>query len=307
MSFLISFQVAAQLANLDSLKRELTLADNDTLRLVTYGRIASLYKEINPDSTYRYSERVMVVAQKLEVRLEEARALGEMGYALTNLSNYPRSLQTLLKAISIAEDPETETGVLPPGAPAYDEFTDRNTSAHLQRLALWGKLQGYLAILYGNSGNFKKGLHYLASAISLAKESGNLPTLSIAYSTLGRAYSALNNPDSALFCLQKAYEYAKQSNYNRYTGSTLLNIGRVYMAKKDPQAAKQYFMRALRASKENDYFRGVVACRLELAEHYKTSGKVDSSRYQIRQALSVAQYMNAPDLLLRCYTALVAH
>ncbi len=290
---------------LDSLKKRFATESNDTLRLVHAASIARIYKEINPDSTYRYADSMLTMAVKLRLRLEESVALGELGYALLNQGNYPRSLQALLQAIAIAEHPATEEHVLPASIPPYDEYVDRKVSARLQRLAVASKVIQYTAILYNNTLNYKKALSYTRSAVPLALESTNLPILIINYITLGRTYMQLNQQDSALYSFQNAYDYSIRSNDKRYLGSILLNTGRVYLNLKKPEMAKSFFKRALIESQANEYFRGAAASDLELAELFRASGKSDSSQYHIRHALRVANYLKAPDLSLRCYTALV--
>lgn len=295
----------AQPVDLDSLKRGLRSSKNDTVILVLSGRLAREYKEINPDSAYHYANNMLGIAIRLNLRLEEAIAIGELGYSLLNQGNYPRSLQDLLKAIAIAEDPASEKNILPQNVPLYDEFTNRNLSPQLQRLTVLSKVKQYAAILYSNSLNYKKALFYSKAAVALARESTNIPILTINYITLGRTYMYLNQPDSALQNLQKGYDYSLKARDNRYLGSILLNIGRVYLSEHKPAIAKTFFKRALVESNNRDYFRGVVASDLALADLFKASGQIDSSQYHIRHGLKVANYLNAPDLSLRCYTALV--
>ncbi len=305
LGIMAALSTSAQSFDLDSLKKVFAAETNDTLSLVLAGRIARIYKEINPDSAYRYADTMLTLAVNLKLPLDESVALGEVGYALLNQGNYPRSLQVLLKAIALAEDPATEKRILPPTVPPYDEYLDRHTPARLQRLAVHSKVLQYTAILYSNSLNYRKALTYIKAAVPLARESTNMSILIINYITLGRTYMQLNQQDSALFSFQNAYDHAIQSNDKRYLGSTLLNMGRVYLNLKNREMAKSYFQRALTESQVNGYYRGIVASDLELAELYRVSGKVDSSQFHIRHGLSVANYLNAPDLSLRCYTALV--
>lgn len=297
--------VYAQQPDLDSLRHQHSASQNDTLILVSSGRLAREYKEINPDTAYHYGKLMLDIAVKLNLRLEEAVALGELGYSLLNQGNYPRSLQELLKAIAIAEDPAIEENILPDNVPVYDEFTDRHLPPHLQRLAVLSKVKQYAAILYSNSLNYKKALSYSRAAVTLAKESTNLPLLAINYITLGRTHMHLNQQDSALLNLQSGHDCAIRAGDKRYLGSILLNMGRVYLNMKNRESAKSYFKKALQVSNDNSYFRGVVASDLALADLFKSSNQIDSSQYHIRHGLRVANYLNAPDLSLRCYTALV--
>ena len=301
---LVANSLAAQQNYIDSLHREIYATDNDTTRLILLERIANEYSEINPDSAYHYAAQFLSITQKLNLKLEEVVALGEMGYAMLNMGNYPRSLQYLLSGITIAQDEQSEKNILPVRFPATDDFTDRSISARMQRLAKESRILQYAGILYGNSGNYQKAVDYFKMAIPLAEESQNLRILSITYTTLGRTYGSLKKQDSALFCLQTAYEYAIKADYNRYVGSILLNMGRVYLTQGKHDSAKAYFHRALFESTEHNYFRGVVATNLALAEMYKKSGSTDSSLYFIQKGLAVAIQLNAPDLNLRTYTAL---
>ncbi len=296
--------VAAQQSNIDSLKDEAAFSKNDTIKLILLEKIANVYSEINPDSAYYYAGKMVAITRKLNLKLEEVVGLGEMGYALLNMGNYPRSLQTFLSAISIAEDPDSEKNILPAQYPATDDFTDRSLPARLQRLANLSRILQYAGVLYGNSGNYEKGLFYYKTAIPLAEESNNLRILSITYATMGRVYFLLKYQDSALISLQKAYGYAIEAGYKRYLGSISLNMGRVYTAMGKQQTAKEYYQKALKASTEHDYTRGIVASNLVLADVYKQAGNTDSVFYYIQNGLAAARYLNAPDLLLRCYTSL---
>jgi signal transduction histidine kinase len=67
--------------------------------------------------------------------------------------------------------------------------------------------------------------------------------------------------------------------------------------------ANEYYRKSLVASAENGYFRGVVASNLLLADYYIQSGKKDSAYSYMKDALTAAQNLDAPDLLLRSYTA----
>jgi len=299
--------IAAQQTIFDSLKNEISSSKNDTIQLLLLEKIANEYSEINPDSAYHYALKILVIARKLNLKLEEVVGLGEMGYALLNLGNFPRSLQTLLSAISIAEDPKIEKNVLPVHLPATDDFTDRTVSARSQRLTKLSRILQSAGLLYGNSGNYEKAVYYFKLAIPLAEQSNNLRILNIINTTLGRTYFSLHKLDSALLCLQRASDYTIQADYPRYRGSILLNMGRVYLAMKLPHRAMEFFLKALEESTTHGYLRGVVASHLALADLYKQSGEVDSSLHHIQEGLTVAYTLNSPDLFLRSYTALAEY
>ena len=297
----------AQQVNADSLKQAANNTLNDTSRLILLGRLTNFYVEINPDSAYNYASQMLSIAQKLDLKLEEVYALGEMGYAALNMGNYPRSLQNFLSAIAIAEDPNSEKNILSANYHSIDEFTDRSVSPHLQRLLKLSRIHQYAAILYRNANNYEKSFSHFFESTEWAKKSGSDKMLCVIDISLGRTYLNVSKIDSALLTEQNAYDIAVKTSFEKYLGSILFNLGLIHAAKKDAALAGQYFKRAIVASTEQNYYRGIIASDLALADLYKQSGNKDSSLYFIKASLPTAVYLDAPDLLLRSYTALADH
>ena len=296
---------AGQQSDIDTFQQQISNTKSDTVKLVLLRNIARIYSEINPDSAFHYAEKSMIIARKLNLKLDEASALREMGYSLMNLGSYPRSLQTILSALAIAEDPKSEQRVLVDKYPGDDDIMNHTAAVHAQRLGELAFTHQMMAILYSNTNNYEKALFHHLEARKIAEQSGNIPLQSTINMTLARVYLNLKKTDSALISEQKAYEQATQTGYKRYLGSILLNMGRIYAAQGNKQMAAEYYKKALVASAYQNYYpRGVVASNLLLAEIYKQSGLRDSSFLYIKDALPVAQGLNAPELLLRSYTAL---
>jgi len=222
-----------------------------------------------------------------------------------NKGKYPRSLQTLLSAMAIVEDPKTEQNVLVGKFPGDDDMMDHRAAPHLQRLSAVAFTEESLGILYGaNSNNYERARYYHILAREAAEQSGNIPVQSIVALTMNRVYLDLKKIDSALMSIQRSYELVMQSGYKRYLGSILFNMGRTYAARGDTSLANDYYRKAVVASAEQGYYRGVVASNLLLADYYARAGKKDSAFLHIKAGLSMALYLNAPDLLLRSYTRL---
>jgi two-component system, NtrC family, sensor kinase len=296
--------VAAQQINVDSLVHEANIAANDTLRLIRLNTITRIYAELNPDSAYYYSEASLALARKLHFKVEEAIALQEMGYAYLNKGNYPRSLQVLLAALEILENPRSEQAMLVGKFPGDDDLMYRSASPHLQRLNALAYTEQTLGVLYSNLNDYEKAWYHQLLGRQIAIESGNIAVQSIINLTLNRVYLNLKKNDSALISIKKSYEQAMQCGYKRYLGSVLLNMGRTYAALGDVLLANEYYRRSLPASAEEGYFRGIVASNLLLADYYLGIEKMDSAFLFIKDGLATAKGLNAPDLLLRSYRAL---
>ena len=302
--WMLSLNMNGQVYHVDSLQNELRFAANDTTRLILYGQIGNAYLDTKPDSVYHYANEMLGVARKLDLALEEAHALGELGYAQLNMGDYPHSLQTLLAAAEIADDPATEKKVIPATYPVVDEFEDRSSPPRMQRLRCLGKIYQFLGILYTNTNNHQRSLDYHFMAVKLLNENNGKYLLTTVYLTLGRNYIGMKKPDSAFIEVQKAYDLSTQIGYKRYLGSILLNLGRIYALQGKKELAGEYFRTAITASAETGYSRGVAAGNLALSDLYKQSGQMDSVIHFARESLPPALTLNAPDVMVRSYSAL---
>ena len=304
----ILFFARGQQSFIDSLQKQISISKSDTDKLVLTRMITRIYSEMNSDSCYAYANKTLGMARKLKLKLVEASALREIGYALMNMENYPRSLQTILSALAIAQDPKSEDGALTGHYPGDDALSNHAATPHAQRLAELGFTQQILGILYGNANNYEKAMFHHREAIKWATESGNIPMQSVINMTMARTYLNLKKPDSALITEQRAYDQVMQSGYKRYLGSVLLNMGRIHAVLGNTHIAAEYYKKALAASAYQNYYpRGVVASNLLLAQYHHQRGQKDSSLNYIRNALTVAEEMNTPELLQRCYTAMAKH
>jgi two-component system, NtrC family, sensor kinase len=294
----------AQRNAIDSLSRIIRTEINDTMRMVLYGRLSNYYSEFDADSGFAYSQKMLGLARRMNFKVEEATALGEMGYAMINMANYSRSLQYILEGIRIAEDPRSEKNIVPAHYPTTDEVSDRKGSARNQRLQKLARIEQYAGILYNNTNNTEKSLYYQRRAAKYATESETPALLSIIYLGMGRTYLQARLIDSALLVEQRSLEMARESGFMRYLGSIYLNIGRAYMAQGKKETAFEYIKKGLEASREFGYYRGVVASDLAIAEYYKQQDRQDSSFLYLKEALQMANYLMVPDLQVRAYSAL---
>ncbi|WP_336517165.1 sensor histidine kinase [Pollutibacter soli] len=287
--------------SIDSLKHVLSATANDTLKLSCAGNLADAYSEISPDSALVYAERELFYARKLGFRLNECYALNHIGYSRMNLGNYPGSLEVLLEAITIAEDPASERKILPDKYTYAEDLYATASSPRSKRLDKIARSQQFVGILYGNAENYEKEKKHHLISRSLSVETGNIMLQMLTDATLGRSYLYLHMPDSALYYVQLAYELSFKTPFTKYKGSILLNLARVYEATNQRNLANEYFRSALEASKEQGYQRGVVASCLALANYFISEKQLDSARYFMHQGLDMATQLNAPSLQLRSY------
>ena len=295
-----------QAQRIDSLKHELEISQNDTLRLFHLMWITELFAEANPDSAVYYSRKELTLANKLKLRLNEAFAMNHMAYALKNMGNFPTSLQTYLAAKRILEDASVEENILPDINTRLEGFIKKPITPRMMRLQELGFTHFGLALLYETVNNYDKALDNAHLARRNFEQIGNIHNSCFVHMILGRLYLSFNKKDSALIFEQKAYDLAIQSSYAGNLAGILMNLGKIQLAMNNSPLAAEYFRKAVAQSVRLEYLRGQVAANLLLHDVYQQEGKKDSSLYFANEALKVSKSLNSPDLLLRIYTTLAA-
>ena len=299
----IQQNAAAQTSYIDSLNRELSRADHDTLKIKLYASLSEAFKELQPDSCIYFSKQLAELSEKHGFKLKQAYALGQMGYALKDKGEFPLALRNLLAAKLICEDPASENLVVPPAYMTDEGFQVSSHDPHILRLSEASITYLKLGVLYENMNDFKQEKEYQLVSRKFAQEAGSLALESTANSILGKVYLIMGEIDSAMIVQQNAYSQALSCHYTEHLGTILLNLGKVYAQKGDIPNAIKFNKKAVAFSYEISYMRGVVAGNLALSEIFFNSGRLDSSLYYARIAQDIAYGLNNPGLMLRAYTA----
>src|SRR4051812_46857200 len=115
----------AQQVPLGELYEQYATAKNDSGRYATGIALYNYYEELNRDSALYFADQCLTLARKNGKRLNMVVSKCHKAYQLLNIGKFSESLQTLLNAYPIAEDPASEK---------YFWITDTLHSPHERRL-----------------------------------------------------------------------------------------------------------------------------------------------------------------------------
>jgi len=122
----------------DSLRNELKIIKNDTIRMLLCRDLSNYYGEMNYDSSLYFGEQVLHLSRKFKASLWEANALYWMASSFTRYGNYPKALELYSLGKKIAENKDSEKNILhieyftPEGDPHRPEVIRRD-DAHAER------------------------------------------------------------------------------------------------------------------------------------------------------------------------------
>ena len=86
---------------IDSLKYALALEKQDTNRVFTLCRLASIYQQVNIDSAFTYSQRAITLAREIDNPKSEAEALDQLAFTFYLAGNPAKATEIYLKCLKI--------------------------------------------------------------------------------------------------------------------------------------------------------------------------------------------------------------
>ena len=271
--------------HLDSLHQAFKNAANDTIRMEIYKNLGWYYQHINRDSTIFYAGLSMQLAKQLNQKLDEAEVLTQWGNAYQFSMNYPKSLESLMQALRITQNPESEknTRHLPNGYATPQAY----------RLHLLGYNHHFMGVLYASTGNINKEISSYREAIKLAVFTHDTDLEAYSSMELGRVYITQNKLDSALLLEQRALAiFSKTANY--YEGFVHNKLSEIYFKKGNINLSRNALLIAAQIGEERNNPFTLGPSYISLSHFYKLAKKTDSSLLFANKALKTYQRLKGP-------------
>ncbi len=295
--FILSDTALSGTQKSDSLQLALQNAGNDTIRMDAYFSLALYYLETDRDSAVYYDNKSIALAQQLRLKLNEAAALSDRGYALIGLGNYPASLESLTEALKIAENPASEKYALP--------FL-RGHTPHARRLYILGLTDKHMGQLYGVTGNRDMEKLWSFKALGYARSIPDTFLLSLVYLNLGKSYIFLNQLDSALFFEQQALALQPYLGffYRTWEGAVLYYMGNIYLKRGSVTQARDAYLESVESYKGHHNLHNLPRTYDALSKLYERLHKPDSSLFYAGKLWETARVLGQPQPLATSYLAL---
>lgn len=239
--------LAAQ-SNEDSLKQVIAKG-NDTSKVLSMVRLSAITK--NKDTAELIIDRALALSKKIEFKRGEAAALLQAGNAAKERSNYPRSVNFMLKSLQIYESVNDKKGM--------------------------GMVSQNLANIYLALSEYKLALDYLRKTSSFFQSINH--EFRAVYFGMGRAFEGLNQLDSALAYYQRAYEYIASSGKKRSLSFILCHLGNIHAKLNNLDLAVTYTKMGVDAVDKYKDSPALASVYFHMAEIFQKSGNMDSSKF----------------------------
>ncbi|HEY3370437.1 MAG TPA: ATP-binding protein [Prolixibacteraceae bacterium] len=244
---------------LDSIQHALSVANSDTGRLLTLYKISGYYRFRRPDSTMFYGAKALTLARQIKYpKGEIIEVMINMVLTQNALGNQAKALQIVLEAIKIAEK--------------------NNLILEKAKLLL---LQGFI---YNQSKDYEKALKLCMEAKNLFVSLHDTTFFALAQIDIGDTFLMLNQPDSALYYCQSAYDNQLKGTWVNYQAA--FNLGKIQEKMDNTDLALSLYRQSLPLTDEPSY---IFDSNLAIAQLYQKIGQLDSCIYYGEKSLLIAQ------------------
>ena len=247
----------------DSLKHELTIAKQDTNRVLIMAALAEKYRLMKPDSAMKYGQKALTLAQKIKFPKGEASALNRIGGVYRELGDLPKAMDFALKALRIAEEHQ------------YFEVIENCNNT--------------FGIIYYDLQEFPKAIYYYQKANKIAEKIHNERAVFSQYGNIGAAYIGSNQLDSGMYYTKMAYEGGIRLKMDERLATHLRNFGRIQGKLGNNQRALDYFKESIEASNYVNDPRNASYTYNEIAKFFLKLNQPDSCIVYAKKGLTTGQ------------------
>jgi signal transduction histidine kinase len=252
--------VRAQQKVIDSLRKQIATAKDDTTRIMSMNKLGQAYVYSKPDSALQLEQRALQLSRSNKFPKGEEAALNLIGQVYDVTGNYPKALSNCLESLKIGGDIHDLRGM---------EVTLHNVSN-----------------IYGDMGDQKQSINYSLKGKGIAERAHIERSITVCQLNTGDSYEQLNMLDSALFYTRDAYLRAQKQMDRRLTAIASNNLGNDYLKMRQLDTALHYYRNAIPLEKATKMLIGFCETTLGIAKIYRAKGQADSSLYYARQSIA---------------------
>ncbi len=229
---LLSVFAYAQQNKIDSLKKVLLSAKEDTNRVNALNELGRELMYSNPDTAIRLSNQALAILTRSEAKnLSEtikqkllANTYANLGAYYYLKADYPNALKNYFAALRIDEKLNNMEGI----------------ASHLSKIG----------IVYKNQADYPKALEFYFKALKITEELENKNGIATTLGNIGNVYKEQADYPKALEYYFKSLKIKEELENKNGIATTLGNIGSVYLSQAVYIKALEYYFKALKMAEE---------------------------------------------------------
>ncbi len=193
-------------------------------------------------------------------------------------------------------------------AEAYASVIVLMQAARLEEdLAMQADAESLFSTYFVRRNELDSCMVHARKSLSLGLQSGDLEHVANGYNSLGNAYEAIGEPDSALIGFQESFAFAQQVGSDKISSKALLNIGMIQRTMGNYPESLASLVAAQKIAQEKNLGGYLPNITLTIGEVYVLMGENDLASDYLHQALQYARKANNPSAIAKAMLMLGGH
>lgn len=246
-------------------------------------RLASLYNNVGIiyKNLGRYSKSVQFLSrayeyyQRLDNKINAARALNNLGSVYMRLQNHEESAKAYFEALRLFEELDSQIGI--------------------------AGINSNLALLYSDQMEYRRALEHSNFALEIFKQLDRKQERANLLNNIGEIHINLDESDKALEILQECYALYSELNDNQGIASALNNIGNVYAQKGNYTEAIVSYKKSLQIFIKLDLMGQAPRVYNHIAHASIQLEEYEKALENLKKALEISDQIGLQDAKLDSY------
>jgi serine phosphatase RsbU (regulator of sigma subunit)/Tfp pilus assembly protein PilF len=263
--FISTFVLPGQNA-IDSLRKVLNTASQDTIRMKTMDRLGnSLMRKGEMKEAVVYANKALELAVKLDNKKGISSAYNTLGNIYSELSDVSKSLAYHQKALNIREEMGDQKGI----AASYNN----------------------IGIIYYNLSDFTRSIEYMQKAMKIQEQLGNKYYVAVSIGNIAVLYDKLGEDSLAMIYQTKSFSIHKELGDKIDMAASLNHLGSLYRVKKKFATSENFLRQALQLAEESDELQSKAETHGNFGILYYDMGKYKEAITEFEIGLELSKQL----------------
>lgn len=269
ISELLLFKVeifAQNQKQIDSLKQIITLAKQDTNKVITLLELGDQYEHNKPDSALVCYHRALDISKEIKSQTLIAKCSRYIGIIYYYQGFYTKAIDYHIKSLN-----------------AYKKIGDKK--------GISGSYNN-IGLAYEYQGAYTKAISYYLKSLKISEEIGDKKVIQSACNNIGGIHYNQGSYDEALSYFFKSLKISKEIGIKKGEADSYNNIGSIYRQQGFEDKSLQYHLKSLKIKEEIGDKRGLFSSYQNLGVSYYTKGSYDKTLSYYLKSLNIAEEMD---------------
>lgn len=251
---------------IDSLKQIITLAKQDTNKVITLLELGDQYEHNKPDSALVCYHRALDISKEIKSQTLIAKCSRYIGIIYYYQGFYTKAIDYHIKSLN-----------------AYKKIGDKK--------GISGSYNN-IGLVYEYQGAYTKAISYYLKSLKISEEIGDKKVIQSACNNIGGIHYNQGAYDEALSYFFKSLKISKEIGIKKGEADSYNNIGSIYRQQGFEDKSLQYHLKSLKIKEEIGDKRGLFSSYQNLGVSYYTKGSYDKTLSYYLKSLNIAEEMD---------------